>query len=386
MSAEVHLELHPLTYVEEPDGVTVGRADIDSYAVLPGEGAALLKRLGDGMSVQDAADWYAATFGEPVDMADFVTTLRELGFVKVNGEDQVVPTTVRSRTLGRLAFSPVAWVCYGTIVAACLLVMALHPQLRPQAQHMFFVPSLILVQLLLAVVQFPALLWHEWFHVLAGRRLGLSARLTVGRRMYFFVFLTELNGLLGVPRKQRYLPFLSGMLADVLLFSTLTLVAAVDRTGWVAPFALAVSYTVLLRLAWQFCVFLRTDLYYVLATMLGCTNLHEVTSAYLRDRFGWLPGVGRSTVDRSEWTPRDLRAAPWFAGLTVVGVAFLLATAVLFVTPVVVEFATRLWSALTQGSAGGALFWDSAVSMVLISLELVVLPFIAGRHEKGVPA
>lgn len=386
MSAAIHLELHPLTYVEEPDGVTVGRADIDSYAVFPTEGAALLKRLGEGMPVQDATDWYTATFGESVDMADFVSTLRELGFVKVSGDDQVASPAVRSRTLGRLAFSPAAWVCYGAIVAACFLVMAAHPQLRPQAQNMFFVPSLILVQLLLTVVQFPALLWHEWFHVLAGQRLGLSARLTVGRRLYFFVFLTQLDGLLGVPRRQRYLPFLSGMLADVLLFSVLTLVAAVDRGGVVGAFALAVAFTVLLRFAWQFCVFLRTDLYYVFATMLGCTNLHQVTSAYLRDRFGRLPGVRRSTLDRSEWTARDLRSAPWFAGLTVVGVAFLLATAVLFVTPVVVEFASRLWSALTRGTAGGVLFWDSAVSMLLISLELVVLPLIAGRREKGVPA
>src|SRR5918998_1022845 len=125
---------------------------------------------------------------------------------------------------------------------------------------------------------------------------------------------TEVNGLLGVPRGHRYLPFLAGMLADVLLLSGLTVAAAVDLPdglSWLGRLCLAVAYTVLLRLAWQFYLFLRTDLYFVYTTALGCTNLHEVTSAYLRDRFDWLPGVRPSRVDEASWSPRDKQVAPW---------------------------------------------------------------------------
>jgi len=133
------------------------------------------------------------------------------------------------------------------------------------AENVFFSPSFVVVQVVLALAQLPAVLWHEWFHVLAARRLGLPSRLGIGRRLYFVVFETELNGLLGVPRRHRYLPLLAGMLADVLIFSGLTLAAAVDLNdglSWVGRLCLALAYTVLLRLAWQFYVFLRTDLYY----------------------------------------------------------------------------------------------------------------------------
>jgi len=383
MSA-TQLDFHPLTFVEERDGITVGRSDTESYAVLPADGVALLRRLTEGMPLPDAADWYRATFGEPVDMADFVATLHDLGFVKVDGEKPAESRMIRFQALGRAAFSPVAWLCYAGVAIGCLLAMTAYPQLRPHAQNIFFSPSLIVVQIVLALAQLPALLWHEWFLVLAARRLGLPSRLGIGRRLYFVVFETELNGLLGVSRRQRYLPFLAGMLADILLFSGLTLAAAVDLNdglSWVGRLCLAFAFTVLLRLAWQFYVFLRTDLYYVFTTALGCTNLHEVTSAYLRDRFDWLPGVRPSRVDEASWSPRDKQIAPWFALLTVAGVGILLATALFMIAPVLLEFAIRMGSALARGTAAGAPFWDSAVSLLMVTLELVVLPLLVGRRR-----
>jgi hypothetical protein len=383
MSA-TRLELHPLTFVEERDGIMVGRSDTVSYALLPADGVALLRQLAGGMPVPDAADWYRTTFGEPVDMADFVATLYELKFVKADGEELAESPKVRFQALGRAAFSPMAWVCYLGTVVSCLLVMTAYPQLRPHPESIFFSPSFVVIQVVLALLQLPAILWHEWFHVLAARRLGLPSRLSVSRRLYFFVFETEVNGLLGVPRGHRYLPFLAGMLADVLLLSGLTVAAAVDLTdglSWLGRLCLAVAYTVLLRLAWQFYVFLRTDLYYVCTTALGCTNLHEVTSAYLRDRFDWLPGVRPSRVDEASWSPRDKQVAPWFALLTVAGVGFLLATALFMITPVLLEFAIRLGSTLALGTTAGVPFWDSAVSLLIVALELVVLPLLAGRYS-----
>lgn len=36
---------HPLVYLEDGDDVTIGRADIDSYAVFPPDGAQLVRWL-----------------------------------------------------------------------------------------------------------------------------------------------------------------------------------------------------------------------------------------------------------------------------------------------------------------------------------------------------
>ncbi|WP_393097034.1 hypothetical protein [Streptomyces sp. LN325] len=75
------LVFHELSFVPEGEEVVVGRLDTGSYAVFPADGAELLRQLMRGMTLGAAADWYETTFGEDADLQDFVTTLRELGFV-----------------------------------------------------------------------------------------------------------------------------------------------------------------------------------------------------------------------------------------------------------------------------------------------------------------
>ncbi|MFI0792096.1 hypothetical protein ACH4OY_05240 [Micromonospora rubida] len=384
------LEFHPLTYVPERDGVTVGRIDAASFAVLPEDGVALLRRLADGMPVGEAEQWYRRTFGEPVDMDDFVDTLRELGFIRADGEPPARPPEVRFRRLGRAAFSPLAWAAYALIVIAAAVAMVSRPELRPHARNVFFVPSLLAVQLGLALCQSPGILWHEWYHLLAARRLGLPTKMRVGRRLYYAVVETELDALLTVPARQRYLPMLAGLLADAVLFGALVLVAWAglsDGLSWPGRLALAVAYTVLLRMSWQFYVFLRTDLYYVATTALGCTNLHEVSRAWLRDRFAWLPWVRPSEEPQDDWSPRDRQLAPWFALITCGGVVALLVTVTLWTAPLVLEFASRVVSALVNGSPTGPGFWDSIGSLLLVAFEIVLLPLLAGRtRRRAAPA
>ncbi|MFG2351722.1 hypothetical protein [Streptomyces phaeochromogenes] len=374
------VEFHPLTFVDEPDGVVVGRSDTQSYAVLPDDGAALLRRLASGMTPEEAAQWYHTEFGESVDMTDFLDTLRELGFVREGTDEPAGLPPLRLRRLGAWAFSPAAWLAYTALVAAGVVMLVTHPGVRPHADHVFFSPSLVVVQVSLALAQVPAVSWHEFFHVLAGRRLGVPTRLSMSRRLYFLVVETDLDGLYSVPRRKRYVPFLAGMLADVLLFSALTLLA-VSGPSWAAGPALAVAYTTLLRLAWQFYFFLRTDLYYVLTTLLGCSALHEATSVYLRTKLSRLPGVRPpDRGDVSAWSPRDRLMAPWFALVTVCGVGFLLATAVLAVVPLLWGFATRIGPELAHGTAGGAGFWDSVVSLTLFVAEVALLVLVSRRE------
>ncbi|MFD8307012.1 hypothetical protein ACFV29_32420 [Streptomyces sp. NPDC059690] len=382
------IEFHPLTFVDERDGVVVGRPDTESYAVLPHDGAALLRRLAAGHPADEAAHWYLGEFGESVDIGDFVSTLRELGFVREGPQPTATPSRPRMLRLGAWTFSATAWIAYTALVVTCAAMTATHPRVRPHADAVFFTPSLVAVQLVLAFAQLPAVAWHEFFHVLAGRRLGLPTRLSVSRRLFFVVVEAHLDGLYSVPRKKRYLPFLAGMLADLLLFSGLTLVGAAG-TGWACRLALAVAYTVVLRLVWQFYVFLRTDLYYVFTTLLGCGDLHGATSDYLRRRASRLPGLRRLTADaggggdvgaESAWSERDRRMAPWFALLTVAGVGFLLATAVLALVPLLVGFATRLGPALAHGTADGARFWDSATSVGLFAAEFTLLILVSRRE------
>ena len=76
------LQFHELSFLDEGDGdILIGRADIDSYGVFPADGAALVEQLRSGRPPGEAAAWYLHTFGESVDMPEFIDTLTELELI-----------------------------------------------------------------------------------------------------------------------------------------------------------------------------------------------------------------------------------------------------------------------------------------------------------------
>lgn len=370
------LRLHPLTYLEDGDGVVVGRVDIDSYAVFPPDGAALVRRLAEGMTPDAAAGWYRDTYGEPIDLEDLLDTLDELGFLDAGGP-AVPDRPVRLRALGQALFSPPAWVLFAAVITAAVVACVGDSGLVPHNDHVFFSSYLLVIEITVAAGQIPLILIHELFHLLAARRLGVHARIRMGHRLYFVVFETVMDGLVMVPRRQRYLPILAGMLADLLLASGLTLAAAATNptaggTSLVSGICLALAFTTLIRFALEFLLFMRTDIYYLIATATGCVDLDGTTRGLLRNAFWRRAGRHGKIVDAAAWHPNDLRAARWYAPVFLAGYGLALVLfAVLFV-----PISWRFFSTAVGSAAGGDLrdshFWDAAGLLVLNLAEPVL--------------
>lgn len=303
------LTLYPLTFVDEGDQVVIGRAETDSYGVFSADAAQVLRRLSDGQQPAAVAAWYEAHYGEPADIEDFVGMLRELGFIREDDADgPPAQSGPRWQRAGTVMFSRAALALYGAAIVAAAAVMAADPRLRPSPSGVYFTRSLLVVTAVTGAGQLAGVAWHEGWHVLAGRRLGLDSRLSIGRRLYFVVVQTTLSGLLGVPPRKRILPLCAGLLADALLVSALIAVAGLGP-GWAGRAALSVAYVTLMRMLWQCMVFMETDLCHVLACVLRCPDLHAMTRSYLRSR---LRGRQAGT-ERAAWSAREARIVRRFA-------------------------------------------------------------------------
>ena len=379
------LDFHPLSFVPEGSDVLVGRADTESYALLPADGAALLEKLADGMPPESAAGWYAQTYGERLDLAEFVADLDELGFLRHGEPATVTPGPVRLRWLGRLLFSPAAFCCYAVVICWAGVLMAWHPQLRPQAGQVFFTRSLLLVQILVLFGQVPWMLLHESFHVLAGRRLGLGSTLGIGTRLHVFVVVeTRMNGLLGVPRAKRYLPYLAGMVVDLVAVGGLEILAYVSRDGdggmsLTGRVAQAMAFPILVRFAYQFQLFLQTDVYFVVATALGCHDLHAATRAVVMNWLHRLTGRRSRLVDLGQWSDRDRRVARWYAPFFAAGVAVLLGMWLLALLPVLVGV-VRLAVRGLDMPVRAPLFWDTALFLAINVAQFGFYFYLTGRN------
>ncbi len=382
------IPLHPLVYLPDGDDVTVGRRDIDSYAVLPPDGAALVRKMEEGLSPADAAAWYESEYGEPVDVADVVEALYELEFVRTSDDISIGPRKIRWQRTGRVLFSAPAWLLYGGLAVWALVSMVAHQDLRPTYRNIFYIEYYSVIQATLFVAALPLLLLHESFHALAGRRLGLPSTMSVGRRLYFIVLETSMDGLVSVPRRQRYLPIVAGIMVDLVVVAALTVAADLTRTGDGAlslggRFCLAVAFATLLRVAWQFSFFLRTDLYVLVSTALGCVDLHTTAKQSVANKFHRLLGRTHRLHDESAWHPVDRRVARWYSWFVLVGYAFSLTTFALALLPVTYFMFRGVFTRLLDGSGATALqLLDSTVFLTFSLVPIAVYGLLALRDRR----
>jgi hypothetical protein len=389
---EQPLRFHELAFLEEGGEVVIGRRDVDTYAVFPPDGAALVRRLADGTPPQDAAAWYERTHGEAVDMDGLLATLQELELLAPADQPATPVPAVPGQRAGRLLFSVPALVIGAAIVALAVVAAVRHPALAPRRSNVFFTHWLLAVDLAIVFGQLPVALFHEAAHVLAGRRLGVRSRIRVSRRLYFVVFETVLDGLVTVPRRRRYLPLAAGMLADMLSTALLTLAAWLmlgphGSEPLAGRFCLALAFMGLPRIAWQFCIFLRTDVYYLAVTALGCTDLQGATRHRLGElaRALRLPGRSRweTSGDRSLFTPRDREIARWFVFAVMAGYALMLAILAEVMGPIAWQFIVRAAHELTGSHSGAAHSADALVVFCLTLAEIFIAIVIDQRERRA---
>jgi len=388
VAMDLPLRMHPLVYLADGDEVTIGRRDTDSYAILPEDGAELVRRLEAGLTPRAAAEWYEREYRETVDIGEMIAGLDELGFVCGADEEPTAPEGVRWARFGAALFSTPALVVGAALVAWAVVLMARDPDLAPAYDNVFYTDYFTVMQVGLFLAAIPLLLLHESFHALAGRRLGLRSTLRIDNRLYYIVLETAMDGLVTVPRRQRYLPIVAGALADVLAIAVLTIAADLTRhqDGTLSPggrFALAVAFVTLLRIVWQFSFYLRTDFYVLVTTVLGCDDLHTTAKRTLRNRVNSALGRRHKIIDESDWHPVDRKVAAWYWWMIPLGYAISLVTFAVAVVPIAVRlYGGAVERFLGDSGATDLELLDSSVFLFFSMLPIAIICVLALRNRR----
>ncbi len=379
-----------------PDGFLVGDPAGGDFVTMPEVGMVIIDALSAGRSVAEAAERARDRIGEEVDIDDFVDTLIELGFVsEIDG--QPVPDVRDQRRdggrigewlarAGRPLFSRAAWAIYGALFIASALAMALAPSLRVWGSDLLFLHHDPLDSIaIMAVLGMLLAGLHECAHWLAARVQGIPARIGVSRRWYFLVLQTEMTGIWALPRQRRLSPLLAGMAFDTLCLDAL-LVARITAEGgvWhpssvVSRLIMALIATTVAGLVFQCFIFMRTDLYAVLITWLGCGNLTQVTRWLIGQRLPWLRA--RATDELAEASGQDLRVAWWYRWIYVGGMIGATWFFVAFFGPNILTVARAAVADVAHSSPLGVDFWRGLVlgTLALAPVPLTLLVFIRER-------
>lgn len=398
LTSASRLDLVDLSIVEQDDGFIVGDPARGAFVQLPPIGVTVIERLRTGASIAEVTGTFRETAGSDVDILDFASTLLELGFIAAvdgaaiagtgsNEPERRWLTGPRPEKI-RWLFGRVAWSLYSLLFAGCVAVEIAAPSYRPHASDFFFLDDPLASIAILTLISLSVVGGHECFHWLAGCAQGVSARFAISRRLYFLVFETDLTQLWSVPRRRRYGPLLAGMAFDTTVLSVTIAIRMLIASGAVTVpstathLLIAVATLVTTNLVWQFCVFLRNDLYLVLSALLGCVNLWRIAILTVKGTLWHLTPDEQAELaagdERSRWHAR------WYSWLCVAGVAGAGWYAADIMAPAIWRVLRTLANRLTSVPATSPGFWEALVfgALALLPLLLVVYVLIRDMRNK----
>jgi hypothetical protein len=329
--------VQPFTRQLEGEDVIIGRAETGVFLAIPAEAVELLDYLAKGRSIGDAENFYREKYGETPDLVEFLELLETKGIVAGNNgsattRNAVAQPAVRlhyhfshfPQPLAQLLFGRSALILYSLLTGLAVLLVVLNPHLASGPADLYFSDHRTISWTIIAIASYAALFLHELGHLIAARAKGVNSRIGIGHRLWYLVAETDLTGLWALPKQHRYMPMLAGIVVDAVSGSFLVFLLYAGDHRWlplpmfIARLVRAMIFTYLLRIVWQSFFFIRTDLYFIIATVCNCRNLLKDTEVFLRNKAGrilsFIRPVDQSAIPAAEFRIIRIYAFFWIAG------------------------------------------------------------------------
>ncbi len=379
------VELYPLAINQERNWYGeqyVGRGDLGHFA-LPTEGVMVLRLLQHGLSLGQVAERMGDWGDGDVNVFAFVRDLCDLGFVhRVDGravspEPEEAPSSgpplpALNRWPG---IKPVIGLCIVIAVAGAMMAIGM-PQYLPRWRDFFWHESYSLLLVVGFVANWLFLAVHESAHLAVARALGIRGTFSLSTRLWFVVGQTRLRGLWHLPKRERCLVYLSGMLCDAVLAALFVfylwshdhLGPLGGETGY--RLAKAMILVLSLRIAWQLNIYMRTDIYGLLVDLFDCKRLFDDAKMYLYDQVRFL-GRRNALKDLPAGEKRVVRL---YSLILLAGTAVALLGFVFYQVPAMIVLVKDSVLNLTARSLAQwrQPQWDSAMALALISFNYLL--------------
>jgi hypothetical protein len=236
---------------------------------------------------------------EEVNLVDFANQLFELGLIDQLDGEKIEKKHISkepsgmlwvSPKLGRFFFNKFTVLLYSVILVLNIVIFIVHPSLFPHRDDIFVFDIMFVNVIFWMAFSFLFVLIHEFGHVLAIRAHNLPTKMEIGHRMFFVVLLTDMSSIWRLPPKDRNILFLAGLYFDsILLFLALiTQLFFPNSSNFIIGLVHLATFDIVLRMIFQCCIYMKTDLYYVFENISGCYNLMENAKQAINKRLSFL--------------------------------------------------------------------------------------------------
>jgi putative peptide zinc metalloprotease protein len=238
------------------------------------------------------------TFAEQLIELDLIDSINGTKINKQQKQKEQLGFLWIPQKIGKFFFNKVTYTLYSALFILNIVIFILNPSLFPHHDDIFVFDIMVINVLFWMVFTFLLVLIHEFGHVLAMRAFNLPTKLEIGHRLFFVVLLTDMSSVWRITPKERNVLFLAGLCFDtVLLFISLIVQLIVPSDQWllIGLMNLAV-FDIVLRMLFQCCIYMKTDLYFVFENVTGCYNLMENAKQVIRQRLSFLKSKSTEEV------------------------------------------------------------------------------------------
>ncbi|WP_413302981.1 hypothetical protein AA0X95_25090 [Bacillus sp. 1P10SD] len=318
---------------------------------------------------------------EEVDIIDFAEQLLQLQLIaEIDGVKVTLPEKKKqhlsfqwiSPKLGIFFFNKTAMIFYVGLFIMNVFLLITHPSHFPHYKDLFIFDYMVLNIITWLVVTFCTVLIHEFGHILAMRANNLSTRVEVGHRLILVVLETDMTSAWKLSSKNRNVLYLAGLCFDmvILFLSLVSQVIFTNGSGIFLNFMSLVVLDTFIRLIYQCCIYMKTDLYYVFENVTGCYNLMENAQQMIKRWFPFLKSQKKEEVVFEG----ERRMIFTYSIFYFVGVVLTLSLYVVFYVPQLLFAVKRVMPGYLEGPTSLP-FWDATLFTVQMLVGFLLLLF-----------
>lgn len=329
---------------------------------------------------------------EEIDIIDFAGQLLELELIEeIDGvpvehepkDQQQLGYTWISPGAGKLFFNKCSLVFYFVLLIINLFLLISNPKLFPNYRDAFVSPLMVLNIPIWMIVTFILVLIHEFGHVLAIRSFNLPTKMGVGHRLFFVVLETDMSSAWKLPSKDRNILYLSGLCFDtVILFISLVGQLLFPAAPWLFHGILRMMVLdTFIRMVYQLCIYMKTDLYFIFENSTGCYNLMENAQQFLRGPFR----ITKKTTSQEEVIfEGERKTVISYAVFYLIGVGLTISLYLGFYLPQLFYAIKKVLPGF-QKTPTSLPFWDAVLFIMQVLIGFLLLFYSWSKKYRQIP-
>jgi putative peptide zinc metalloprotease protein len=340
-----------------------------------------IERLASGESIEEVQLALQGRYPEEeIEMTPFIQQLIEMGIV-VSIDGQTLHTKQEEAklkrgflwipvSLGRVFFHPITLCVYAGLLLFNLYHFMTAPHRFPSYVDLFPYSLLSANLITWLLLSLALLLIHEVGHVLALRSFDLPGGWRISNRLFFIVMETEMREIWRLPVRSRNIPYLGGMCMDqVVLFILLQVGNGLDASNTLMLGVVKIAiFQIVMMTIFQFMLFMKTDMYYVLENITGCHNLMENMKAWLKAKIS-------GNLDALALFRGELRMIKVYSVIYVIGMCGMGGIFAAYYAPQMVYMISSSIGQLSNSRSSWQAI-DSSMILLLVLAQVILLLYI----------